>query len=100
MPDKRIKVGKRWVTQEEADELLKPKYFDPSKKTFAILKRKSSPHFVAFQVDDIDDGEEWFIACLTVKNSSKEIVHSSTLIAKDMPGWIKSYENMSKFIKV
>jgi hypothetical protein len=100
MSEKKVKVGKRWVTQEEADEMLKPKYFDPTKKTFAILKKKGSPHFIAYQIDEIDDGDEWFIACLTAKNTSKEIVHSSTITAKDIEGSIIYHENMLKFKKV
>jgi hypothetical protein len=97
MSEKKVKVGRKWVTQEEADQMLKPKYFDPTKKTLAILKKKGSPHFIAYQIDDIDDGDEWFISCLTVKNTSKQIMHSSTIIANDFQGSISYHEHVLKF---
>jgi hypothetical protein len=100
MSNKKVKVGGRWVSQEEAEELLRTKYFDDTKKTFAILKKKGSPHFIAYQVDSIDDGDEWFLECMTVKNTTKEIISSSTITINDLETSISYYSNVLKFIQI
>jgi len=93
MTEKKIKMGKRWYTQEQIDEMNRPKFLNHKFKILEIYKKKRSPHTYVFQVDEIDDepeGEEWFIAVLKIKSKTQEIVDESTIIRKNMDDWSRS----------
>ncbi len=94
MTEKKIKMGKRWYTQEQIDEMNRPKFLNHNLKILKVYKKKRSPHTYVFQVEEIDvepEGEEWFIAVLKIKSKTQEIVDKSIIIRKNIDDWVRSF---------
>lgn len=92
-----VKYGYKWISPEEAKMFIHPKEFNPEFKEICRLSKKHSPYTVIFQIDPMNlEGEDWFIMCSYVKKNGK-VGKSSTLIRKDVGGWIRGLQSMEKY---
>jgi len=92
-----VRFGWQWITEEEAKMYIHPTVFDKSFKEICRLYREYSPYVFIFQIDPMDDGDEWFIMCSKVKRKTGDVKFSNTLIRKDVGGWIRGLKNMQKY---
>lgn len=96
-----VRLGYRWITEEEAKLYIHPKKYDPSFKEICRMYKKRGPYVYIFQIDPMDEpGEDWFIMCSKVKRTSNDVKQSSTLIAKDVGTWIRGIQSMEKYSEV
>jgi len=93
-----VRVGYKWMTEEEAAQFIDPKVFDPTKnKEICRLHKHRSPYMHVFQISPMnDEDDDWFIMYAKVKKRTKDVKHSYTLIRKDVGTWIRGLISMEK----
>ena len=93
-----VRVGYKWMTEEEAETFIDPKVFDPTKnKEICRLYKHRSPYMHVFQISSMNkDGEDWFIMYAKVKKRTKAVKYSYTLIRKDIGSCIRGLISMEK----
>lgn len=57
----------------------------------ARLRKKGSPNTVEFNIDPLDDGDNWFINRKVIKNKTGEVIDYSLFIKKDLFNWSRYY---------